>query len=466
MPARKILKSGTLALLLAASACGGGGSGGGSASPMPSPSAGNRPATAPSGAPATIKAAARPIAGTAEDYTDIMGAIGNSTRILLGESTHGTHEYYRERARLSERLIQERGVNAIAIEGDWTPTYRVNLYVRGLGTDRTADQALQGYTRFPKWMWGNTDFRDFVERLRIYNMARPAGERVGLYGMDVYDLFEAADTVVAHLRRSDPAAAKRAQAQYRCFSRYGEDMHAYGAATRDPKRSCREEAEAVLAEVRRLPKPADPVQAETHFGVVRSAASVVAAEEYFRITYTGSLSWNARDQRMAENVEEIAAHAASLSGRPGKVVTWSHNTHAGDARATSAANRGELDLGQLMRQRHGNAAFLIGFFTYTGTVMAAHEWGQPGRVYDVRLALPESYSGLFHTIGMANFSLLMRGNEAVSRVLGGQMLERAIGVIYRPETERQSHYFDARLSRQFDAAIFFDRSRAVTALRR
>jgi erythromycin esterase-like protein len=462
MRAKTILKSRTLTLLLAA-ACGDGGSGG-SASPTAPP--GTASPASSSADVAAIKAAARPVTGTATDYTDVMAAVGDSTRILLGESTHGTHEYYRERARLSERLIRENGVNAIAIEGDWTPTFRVNLYVRGLGTDRTADEALQGYTRFPRWMWGNTDFRDFVERLRTYNLALPAAERVGLYGLDVYDLSEATDTVVAHLRLTDPARARRAQAQYRCFSRYGEDLHAYGAATRDPRRSCREEAGAVLAEVRRLPKPTDPGQAETHFGAVRSAASVVAAEEYFRITYTGSLSWNARDKRMAENVEEIAAHAASLTGRPGKVVTWSHNTHAGDARATSAANRGELDLGQLMRQRHGHAAFLIGFFTYTGTVMAADEWDQPGRVFDVRPALEASYSGLFHKTGMANFSLLMRGNEAVTRVLGGQMLERAIGVIYRPQTERQSHYFEARLSQQFDAAIFFARTKAVTAIRR
>jgi len=458
MLGRNALEAGMLALLLGVSSCGGGSS--------PAVPAGNTAAAAPSGAAATIAAAARPIAGSAEDYSDIMAAIGDATRILLGESTHGTHEYYRERGRISERLIRERGVNAIAIEGDWTPTYRVNLYVRGLGTDRTAEQALQGYTRFPRWMWGNAEFRDFVERLRTYNMARPPAERVGLYGMDVYDLFEAAQTVVAHLRRADPAAAERARAQYRCFDRYGEDMHAYGAATRDPKRSCRGQAEAVLAEVNRLLRPADPVGAETHFGVVRSAASVVAAEEYFRVTYTGSLSWNARDRRMAETVEAVAAHAAALSGRPGKVVTWSHNTHAGDARATSAANRGELDLGQLMRQRHGSAAFLIGFFTHSGKVMAAPEWDQPSRVYDVRPALAESYSALFHTVGKPNFSLLMRGNADVSRALAGPMLERAIGVIYAPQTERQSHYFDARLSDQFDAAIYFDRSSAVTAIRR
>jgi erythromycin esterase-like protein len=415
---------------------------------------------------ATIAAAARPITGSAEDYSDIIAAMGGATRILLGESTHGTHEYYRERARLSERLIQESGVNAIAIEGDWTPTYRVNLYVRGLGPDKTAEQALQGYTRFPKWMWGNTDFRDFVQRLRALNMARPPAERIGLYGMDVYDLSEAAETVIASLRQTDPTAAEQARAQYRCFGRYGQDLHAYGAATRDPKRSCRKQAEVVLGQVRQLPKPLDPIQAETHFGLVRSAASVVAAEEYFRVTYAGSLSWNARDRRMAETVEAVAAHAAALSGRPGKVVTWSHNTHAGDARATSAANRGELNLGQLMRERHGKAAFLVGFFTNTGTVMAAPEWDQPGRVYDVRPALAESYSGLFHAAGKPNFSLLMRGNEAVSGALAGPMPERAIGVIYRPQSERQSHYFDARLSEQFDAAIFFDRSKAVTAIRR
>jgi erythromycin esterase-like protein len=297
-------------------------------------------------------------------------------------------------------------------------------------------------------------------------MARPAAERVGLYGMDVYDLFEAADTVVAHLSKADPAGAERARAQYRCFDRYKKDMHSYGEATRNPKRSCRAAAEAVLGQVRRLPKPADPVLAETHFGLMRSAASVAAAEEYFRVTYTGSLSWNARDRRMAETVEAVAAHAAALSGRQGKVVTWSHNSHAGDARATSAANRGELTLGQLMRERHGNAAFLIGFFTRSGTVMAAPEWDQPGRVYDVRPGLPESHSGLFHTIGRPSFSLLMRGNADVSRALAGPILQRAIGVIYRPESERQSHYFDAGLSRQFDAAIFFDRSRAVTAIRR
>jgi erythromycin esterase-like protein len=279
--------------------------------------------------------------------------------------------------------------------------------------------------------------------------------------MDVYDIFDAAEGVVAYLRRVDPAAAERAERRYDCFDRYNGDTAAYGEATR-AGRSCHADAAAAQAEVRAIPRPAGVADAEAHFAAQRAAASVVAGEEYFRTAYTGSLAWNVRDQRMAENVEASAAHLAALSGQPGKAITWSHNTHTGDARATSAANRGELNLGQLMRQRHGNSAFLIGFLTHGGTVMAAPEWDRPGQVYTVRPALAESYSGLFHTLGIPNFSLLMRGNADLTRLLAEPRLQRAIGVIYAPQTERQSHYFDARLSEQFDAVIYFDQTTAVT----
>jgi erythromycin esterase-like protein len=220
----------------------------------------------------------------------------------------------------------------------------------------------------------------------------------------------------------------------------------------------------VVALVGRLPPPAEPAARERHFAAVRSAASVAAGEAYFRTVYAGSLAWNVRDQQMARNVEAIAAHVGALSGRPGKVVVWSHNTHSGDARATFAANRGELNLGQLLRQRHGPDAFLLGFFTHSGQVMAAPDWDAPNRVYALRPALPESYAGLFHQIGIPAFSLLLRGNRDVAE-LGRTRLERAVGVVYRPETERQSHYFEARLTQQFDAIIYFDRTNAVTPLR-
>ncbi|HEX9946021.1 MAG TPA: erythromycin esterase family protein [Allosphingosinicella sp.] len=457
------LKFAALAVFLGLAACGGGG---GSPS-QPTSNSTAPPSSAPPAAPAgaaAVAAAARRVTGGATDHDEILAAAADARRVLLGESTHGTHEYYRERGRISERLVRERGFNAIAIEGDWSPTWRVNQYVRGLGTDRSAQEAMAGYTRFPRWMWGNIEFRDFVERLRALNLQRPENERVGVYGMDVYDLHEAARATVAYLSQVDPEAARRAEGQYDCFDPYP-TTEAYGEATRRNV-SCGEEAEAVLAEVRRIARPGDPAGAERHFAAVRSAASVVGAEEYFRATYAGLNSWNVRDRRMAQNVEEIAGHLQALTGRPGKVVTWSHNTHTGDARATAMGSQGELNLGQLMRQQHGDAAFLVGFFSYAGTVMAAPEWGAEGRVYDMREALPGSYEALFHASGVPAFSLLIRGNAEMTRVLAGPMLERAIGVIYLPQTERQSHYFDARLSDQFDAAVYFDRSAAVTPLPR
>ncbi len=405
-----------------------------------------------------------PIGDGTADADGLLRAAGAARFVLLGENTHGTREYYVERGRISERLIREAGFGAVAIEGDWSSTYRVNQYVRGLGTDRNAEQALSGYTSFPRWMWRNAEFRDFIERLRAWNLSQPEERRAGVYGMDVYDMFQAADAVIAHLREFDPTGADQARRNYRCFAPYNRDTHAYGAAARRASQSCEEEAQAVVAQVDRLPAPADPVARERRFAAVRSAASVAAAEAYFRTVYAGSLAWNVRDQQMARNVEAIAQHAASLSGRPGKVVVWGHNTHSGDARATFAANRGELNLGQLMRQRYRDDAFLVGFFTHSGRVMAAPEWDQPGRVYDLRPALPESYSGLFHTVGVPAFSLMLRGNRNAAE-LGGTRLERAVGVIYAPQTERQSHYFEARLTEQFDAIVYFDRTNPVTPLR-
>lgn len=413
---------------------------------------------------ALIRAAARPLTGSPADLDPLVSAGSGATRILLGESTHGTHEYYAHRAQLTLRLIRETGVNAIAIEGDWTPTQRVNLYVRGLGTDRSADQALRGYTRFPFWMWPNRPFRDFVEQLRALNLTRSAEQRVGLYGMDVYDLYEAADQVQAYLKANAPAGLRTARSNYRCFASYNRNTHSYGVAAGSPARSCREEAAAVLTQVRALPAPATAAAAEAHFNAIRSAESVAAAEEYFRSTYAGANSWNIRDQRMARTVEEIAAHVQRMSGRPGKVVMWSHNTHSGDARATSASREGELNIGQLMKQQHGPRAFSVGYFSYTGTVFAASEWDQPGRIFQMREALPGSYSHLFHQTGVPAFLLLMPQGSPVARALGTARLERAIGVVYVPSRERQAHYFDAALSEQFDAAVYYDRSSAVQPL--
>ncbi|HEX8556021.1 MAG TPA: erythromycin esterase family protein, partial [Sphingomonas sp.] len=282
----------------------------------------------------TLASAARPIRGTSADYDPLLEATRGKQFVLLGEATHGTHEFYRERARISMRLVREQGFRAVVIEGDWPDTDRVNRYVRSLGGDASAQAALSAFQDFPRWMWRNAEFRDFVEALRTHNATLPAAQRVGVYGMDVYNLFEAADAVIAYLASVDRAAAERARAQYLCFARYRPDPARYGEAARRAERSCERQAAAVLAELRARPRPQDPVAAEALFSAVRSAASVAGAEEYNRVAYAGANSWNVRDRRMAATVTDIAAHAEAVSGAPGKVVVWAHNSHVGDARAT------------------------------------------------------------------------------------------------------------------------------------
>ncbi len=412
---------------------------------------------------ALIQAAAVPLTGNSADYSALMKGASNTTRVLFGEATHGTSEFYRERGGLTLRLIREGGFNAVAIEGDWSPTYRVGLYARGLGKDRSAEEALGGFTGFPRWMWRNKEFATFVEELRRHNLTLPERERVGIYGADVYDLFEAADAAVSHAARLDPVRSRRIRQSYRCFDRHGRDLHGYGQAAQNAASSCRLQAEAALAEARAL-SPGSATLEEAQFGALRSAASVVAAEEYFRTLYSGADAWNVRDQRMSETIEAIAAHVASSTVRDGRVVMWAHNSHVGDARATAAAERGEHNIGQLMKQRHGDQALLVGFFTHSGQVRAAPAWGEQDRVYTLNPALPESHSGLFERAKLPSFLLMLRGNSELEKSLAPPMLQRAVGVIYVPEQELRSHYAAARLSGQFDAAIFIRRTEAVRPL--
>jgi erythromycin esterase-like protein len=312
-------------------------------------------------------------------------------------------------------------------------------------------------------MWRNSDFAAFVEQLRAANLSRPPEQRVGLYGADVYDLFEAADAVVAHLGTLDRAAMQRARAQYRCLNGHGRDLHRYGEAAQSANRSCAVQAAAALDLVRRLPRPREPQAAEAHFAAIRAAASVVAAEEYIRTIHAGEDAWNLRDRRMADTVDAIAAHAARLTGREGRVVLWAHNSHVGDARATAAAAEGQLNIGQVMKERHGARTLLVGFLTHSGTVRAAPAWDQPDREFTLRNARSDSHGGLFHQTGLPSFMLLL-SNPQLSSALAAPMLQRAVGVVYAPETELQSHYGAARLPAQFDALIYFDRTRAVRRL--
>jgi erythromycin esterase-like protein len=390
----------------------------------------------------------------------LLAMIGNARIVLLGEASHGTSEFYRARARLTQRLITEKGFHAVAVEADWPDAHRVNNYVRGLSSDADATAALDGFLRFPTWMWRNTDVVEFVEWQRTWN-ARQA-RKTGFYGLDLYSLFTSIDEVLQYLGTVDPALQAEARARYSCFDHYGDDTQHYGyAAGIGLSESCQEAVVAQLCAMQaRGCTTGDPF-----FAARQNARLVKNAEEYYRTMFRGRVaSWNLRDQHMAETLDELALHLTRELGEPARIVIWAHNSHVGDARATETGQIGELNVGQLARERYGENVRLIGFSTYEGWVTAASGWDEPGERLHVRPALEHSYEELFHQLGREQFGIIMRGNCAVSQALSEGRLQRAIGVIYQPRTERQSHYFHTRLPQQFDAILHFDVTNAVTPL--
>ncbi|HEY8458976.1 MAG TPA: erythromycin esterase family protein [Blastocatellia bacterium] len=416
---------------------------------------------------------AHPLTGAREDYDPLLEMIGDARFVLLGEASHGTHEFYRERAQITKRLITERGFRAVAVEADWPDAYRVNRYVRGASADAGAKDALGDFKRFPTWMWRNADVLDFVEWLRNHNDALgDQAMKVGFYGLDLYSLFTSIEAVLAYLDKVDPEAARRARYRYSCFEDFGEDSQAYGFATTfGLSETCENEAVGQLEELRQ--RAAEYAQrdgwvaADEFFYAEQNARLVKDAEEYYRSMFRGrTLSWNLRDRHMAETLDALVAHLDRQGGPMAKIVVWAHNSHVGDARATESGEGGQLNVGQLVRERYGREAAIVGFTTYAGTVTAASDWDAPAERKIVRPALPQSYEWLFHQTTPPNFLLVTRESEELAETLRAERLERAIGVIYRPETERLSHYFRARLPDQFDAVMHFDRTRAVEPLER
>ena len=413
-----------------------------------------------------------PISGASSDYNPLIQQIGEARFVLIGEASHGTHEFYRERAQITKRLIKEKGFAAVAVEADWPDAYRVNRYVQGENDDAEAIESLAGFKRFPSWMWRNADVLDFIEWLRSHNDALSFGvNKVGFYGLDLYSLHASIEAVLRYLIKVDPEAAKRARYRYSCFDHFGENAQAYGyAASFDLTESCESEVISQLVELRKraadYAKRDGRVAADDFFFAEQNARLVKNAEEYYRSMFRGSVSsWNVRDRHMAETLESLSTHLAML-GQETKVVVWEHNSHLGDARATEMGQRGELNVGRLVRERHGSSAVLIGLSTYTGTVTAASDWDAPAERNRVRPALNNSYEALFHEVGIPRFQISLHAKGAMAAALNEPRLERAIGVIYRPETERQSHYFYARLADQFDALLHFDETRAVEPLER
>ena len=416
------------------------------------------PQPTPTGPAASIRATAIPITGDVRSLDPLVRMATGRTYVLLGEATHGTHEFYRTRADITRRLITEGGFDAVVIEGDWPATQRVNRFVRGSGTDRTSEQALAGFERFPRWMWRNTVVRDFTTWLRTHNATRSEAQRVGFYGMDVYSLPESRQEVLRALKTLDPALAERTRVRYACLAAI--DPTAQDAAPTVDAATCARNVEDAFTDIRRFTTSARTTSREALFDLEQNARVVKNAVAYERAAldlFSGVSSWNVRDQHMFETLEAIRAHL----GQNARIAVWAHNSHLGDARATEMGRGGELNVGQLVRQRFAQDALLVGFTTHTGTVTAAQAWDAPAQQMQVRPSLEGSYERLFHDTGVPNFMLDLRRAPAA---LQQDRLERAIGVQYLPGSERVSHYFQANLPRQFDVVLHYDVTRALEPL--
>lgn len=399
------------------------------------------------------------------DYDALLDMAQGRRYVLLGEASHGTREFYRMRAEITRRLIGEAGFEAVAIEGDWPDTWRTNRFVQGEGDD-DAESALDDFERFPAWMWRNREVLAFVDWLRGHNAGLEPTRRAGIYGLDLYSLYRSADAVVHYLEGVDPDKAELARRHYTVLDHVREPQtYGYQAAfgLRPTGR------EAAIAQLMQLREDAEKYVArnglaamDAYFFAERNAAVVVNAEAYYRAMFGRRINtWNLRDAHMRETLIALAKYLRYRGGS-GKVVVWAHNSHLGDARATESHLRGEWNLGQLMREHAGDETLLVGFTTYTGHVSAAPEWDAQVEHKWVRPALEDSYEHLFHSSGLDRFFLSLKEPAAVP--LREMLLERAIGVIYRPETERASHYFDASIANQFDAVFHIDETNALEPL--
>jgi erythromycin esterase-like protein len=422
-----------------------------------------------------VYAAMQPLTGASHDYDTLLDKIGDARFVLIGEASHGTHEFYNERARITRRLLEEKGFHAVAVEADWPDAYRVNRFLRGHGQGDDPLRSLSDFTRFPLWMWRNAVVLRFITDLAEYNATVPDDRTVGFYGLDLYSLYGSIAAVVAYLEKVDPDAARRARDRYGCLEFFEPNPQRYGMETsfgiREP---CADEAVAQLVELMRrageYTEHDGPVAGDEYFFAEQNARLVVNAEMYYRAMFHAGRdsTWNLRDTHMADTLDALEQHLTQRHGEPAKIVVWAHNSHLGDARATDMGEeRGELNLGQLTRERHGREAFLIGFSTYTGTVTAAQDWDGPAQRKRVRPGMAGSVEELMHEAGEGrDFWLDLRDDARLREALKTPRLERAIGVLYRPQTERWSHYFHCRVAEQFDALLHFDETSALQPLDR
>jgi len=414
--------------------------------------------------PEAIASIARPLHGETE-LDHIAELVGNKRLVLLGEASHGTHEFYDLRAALTRRLVTKHGFQAVAVEGDWPDALRADRFVREQGDDEDGAAALGAFERFPRWMWRNLDVAEFLVWLRAVNVERPEAGRVGFYGLDLYSLHASMRAVIEYLEDNDHEAAARARHRYACFDHVRGDPQQYGLQAHlgiGPKCETEVVAQLVELQLRKLARSGRSPVGDAWFHAVQQAHVVRNAEAYYRAMFGGrSASWNLRDTHMADTVDMLANHLGD--GEPAKLIIWAHNSHVGDARATEMGDDGQVTLGQILRQRHPGETALLGFTTHEGSVIAANDWDGPAERMRVRPSLPGSWEELFHEAEIGRSYLLAAD---LDRTVGGDVerLQRAIGVVYMPQTERRSHYLHACIGSEFDIVIHIDSTRGVEPL--
>lgn len=396
---------------------------------------------------------------SARDLNPLLERIGDAHCVMLGEASHGTHEYYTWRAAITKRLIQEKGFRFIAVEGDWPDCYRLNRFIKGYADqDKSAHQLLHNFNRWPTWMWANWEIDALLNWLKAYNSEQPANKRVGFYGLDVYSLWESMEALINYLQVNDPKTAKLAKQAIHCFEPYNENPHEYARAQIDMDASCRHEVVNLLSEIRKK-SPVYDHDPEAALNTEQNAQIAVNAEAYYsNMLGFNDNTWNLRDGHMMDTLNRIY----QFYGKGSKGIIWEHNTHIGDARYTDMRRHGMYNTGQLAREQYSERdTVLVGFGSYRGTVMAGNEWGAPMKVMNMPEARPGSWEHGLHSESMDN-RLLIFGRDANTREK--QVPHRAIGVVYHPGAERHSNYVPSVINRRYDAFIYLDHTGTLHAL--
>ena len=410
-----------------------------------------------------VRASAEPLPEIeSREFGRFFDRFADARVVLLGEASHGTSEFYRARAAISKRLIEKHGFNIVAVEADWPDAATIDRWVRGRPPREGEEGAFQ---RFPTWMWRNHEVADFVAWLRGRNAGKAPEDMAGFYGLDLYNLGGSIRAVIDYLEDVDPDAARLARQRYGCLSPWSRDPAAYGLyAISEGFALCEQPVIEMLRELQRKRIEYAAEDREEWLDAAANARLIKNAEAYYRAMYQGAAeSWNLRDTHMFETLCQLL----DAKGPESRALVWAHNSHIGNAAHTEMGReRDELNIGQLCKEKFGERARLIGFGTHTGTVAAATDWDEPMEIKDVRPSLPDSYERLCHDSGVERFLLDLRegADDALLEALMEPRLERFIGVIYRPETERWSHYSECVLPRQYDGWVWFDETRAVTPL--